>query len=197
MQRKTSQATTAWRGYGDETAIGKWIRANPQLPSRSAESAFSVTNTDLTIHGYMQCIDGRGERSVQSLIRVEFKSHGKLPDSWQLDTLFKEHAGINRSPRGYRVKGCCVINHGIYLCVCSGSVPDDSEWIAWGRFKHDGKPDWQKISVAELNAILRFDVHPKTLSRQWLRRHHKKTTVVKVVTTPLGFEVEKELVSQS
>jgi hypothetical protein len=197
MRKTTSQTTTAWRGYGDETPIGKWIRGNTKLPSRSSDSAFSVTNTDLTIHAYMQCIDGRGTRAVQSVIRVEFKSHAKIPKSWQLDTLFKEHAGINRSPRGYKVKGACVINHGIYVCVCSGATPEDSQLISWGRFNRDGSTSWQSITLSQLNAILRFDLHPKTLKREWLRRHHKKSTVMKVVTTPLGFEVDHELVTQS
>lgn len=197
MLKKTSQATAAWRGYGDETAIGKWVRNNPQLPSKSSGSAFSVSNTDLTIHGYMQCVDGQGTRAVQALIRVEFKSHAKVPDSWQTDTMFKEHCGINRSPRGYKVKGASVVNHGIYICVCSGSTPEDSDWISWGRFKHDGSVAWRRITLAELNGILRFDLHPKTLSRQWLRRHHKKTTVMKVVTAALGFEIEQEIVTRS
>ncbi len=197
MRKTTSQTTTAWRGYGDETAIGRWIRNNQRLPSRSNDSAFSVTNTDLTIHAYMQCIDGNGTRAVQSVIRVEFKSHAKTPESWQLDTLFKEHCGINRSPRGYKVKGACVVNHGIYMCVCSGTTPDDSQWISWGRFNGDGSAAWQPITVFQLNEILRFDLHPKTLKREWLRRHHKTSTVMKVVTTPLGFDVERELVSRS
>lgn len=197
MPRQTSQSTTAWRGYGDETPIGKWIRSNKSLPSRSNGSAFSVTNTDLTVHGYMQCVDGIGTRAVQSLIRVEFKSHGKLPDAWQLDTLFKEHVGINRNPRGYVAKNAVIVNHGIYLCVCSDSTPEDSKWISWGRFDKSGVVSWRNISVHELNDILRFDIHPKTLKRQWLRRHHKKTTVMKVVSTPLGFEVEQELVYRS
>lgn len=197
MRKQTSQSTTAWRGYGDETPIGKWIRSNESLPSRGSDSAFSVTNTDLTVHGYMQCVDGIGTRAVQSLIRVEFKSHGKLPDTWQLDTLFKEHAGINRGSRGYLVKGSVIINHGIYVCVCSHSTPEESDWISWGRFKPDGAVSWQNISVDVLNGILRFDLHPKSLKRQWLRRHHKKTTVVRVVTTPLGLQVEQELSQRS
>lgn len=197
VRNRTVQKTTAWRGYGDETQIGKWIRNNPNLPSRSNERAFSVTNTDLTVHGYMQSVDGIGSRAAQSIIRVEFKSHGKLPDPWQCDTLFKEHAGINRGPRGYFVRGAVVINHGIYVCVCSGSTPEDSDWISWGRFEKDGTLSWTAISLDELNNLLRFDLHPKTLKRQWLRRHHKKTTVIKVVTAELGFEVEEQLVQQS
>ncbi len=197
MTGKTKQTTTAWRGYGDETEIGKWIRSNKDLPSRSSGSAFSVTNTDLTVHGYMQCVDGIGTRSVQSLIRVEFKSHGKEPDAWQLDTLFKEHVGINRHAKGYMVKGSVVVNHGICICVCSGSTPESSEWIKWGRFKPSGAVEWMQISIPQLNGILRFDLHPRTLRRQWLRRHHKAEVVIKVTVTPLGFEVEQELVKRS
>ena len=197
MRDPSRQKTTAWRGYGDETPIGKWVRNNEELPSRSSGSAFSVSNTDLTIHGYMQSVDGIGTRSIQSLIRVEFKSFGKIPDTWQLDTLFKEHCGINIRPCGYDVKGATVINHGIYICVCSGSTPEDSEWIKWGRFLATGIPSWRTITTSVLNSLLRFDVHPKTLERWSLRRHHKKTVVHRVARTPLGFEVEQEITVRS
>lgn len=197
MRGVCSQRTAAWRGYGDETPIGKWIRSNPNLPSRSENSAFAVCNTDLTIHAYMQAVDGVGSRSVQSLIRVEWKSHGKRPEAWQLDTLFKEHAGLNRSARGYRVKGATVINHGIYFCVCSASTPSDSETILWGRFKPDGSVDWRQITESELNDILAFNVHPKTLRRQWLRRHHKTREVHVLEKSDLGFTVAAKVVERS
>jgi hypothetical protein len=197
LRDPSRQNTTAWRGYGDETAIGKWIRNNPELPSRSNGSAFSVSNTDLSIHGYMQAVDGIGTRAIQSIIRIEFKSHGKLPDAWQLDTLFKEHCGINTRPRGYVVKGSTIVNHGIYLCVCSGMTPEDSDWIRWGRFNSQGVPEWRDASLQTLNALLRFDTHPKTFEHCWLRRHHKKTVVHRVQRTPLGFDVEQEITVRS
>lgn len=197
MRKLASQTTVAWRGYGDETPIGKWIRGNPNLPSRSKDSAFAVSNTDLTVHAYMQAIDGAGTRDVQSLMRIEFKSFGKLPESWQLDTLFKDHCGIDKSPRGYRVKRATIINHGIYVCVCSGATPEDSEKIYWGRFKTDGSVHWQSISLCQLNEILAFNLHPKSLRRQWLRRHHKTRMELVVEKSPLGFDVVKQLVHRS
>jgi hypothetical protein len=197
MGKVTKQTTAEWRGYSDETPIGKWVRNNPSIPSRGTKTAHAVTNTDLTVHAYMQCVDGIGTRAVQSLIRIEFKSHGKVPDSWQIDTLFKEHCGINKTPKGYVVKGSTVINHGIYICVCSGQTPEESDSIAWGRFNAQGVISWRPVTVTELNGILRFDLHPKTLRREWLRRHHRKTTIVKVTEMPLGFSVEQEVVHQS
>lgn len=200
MRRIAHQKTTAWRGYGDETPIGRSIRNNPNLPSRSNGSAFVVSNTDLTIHAYMISADGIGQREVQSIIRVEFKSHGKMPDKWQLDTLFKEHAGINRCPRGYRCKRSTIINHGIFLCVCSGSVPEDSDVIKWGWFGPDGEPIWRVITLSQLNAILRFDLHPKRLTRMWLRRHHKEETfTINVQGGKCGmlFDDERELIRRS
>lgn len=197
MRRATNQRTSAWRGYGDETEIGKWVRGNAHIPSRGKDSAFVVCNTDLTIHAYMQAIDGLGSRCVQSMIRVEWKSYGKEPDRWQLDTLFKEHSGINRCARGYKVANQTIINHGIYLCICSGATPEVSEKISWGRFKSDGGVDWKIVTIRQLNDILSFDIHPKTLSRQWLRRHHKTSEVCVVESHPLGFSVERTLTKRS
>lgn len=197
MRPTSSQRTARWRGYGDETPIGKWIRNNPDLPSRSDGDAFSVSNNDLTIHAYMHAVDSVGTREIQSIIRIEWKSHGKKPDAWQLDTLFKEHCGINRRPRGYLVKGARIINHGIYVCVCSGSSPEDSDGILWGRFRSDGFVEWSDITLKQLNRLLRFDINPKTFRERWLRRHHTKRTTVEVKRTPLGFDVEKEITVRS
>lgn len=200
MHSRTRQQTKRWMGYGDETPIGKSIRNNPAIPSRGTQVAFVVSNTDLTIHAYMQSVDGKGSREVQSLIRIEFKSHGKRPEPSQIDTLFKEHCGIVRKDGGahrYRVKGAAIINHGIYICVCSGETPPESESIQWGRFNLDGSVAWKDITLRQYDQLLRFDIHPKTLEQQWLRRRHKERTVRIVVRTPLGFVAEQELTTRS
>lgn len=198
MAKSTSQNTAKWRGYGEESAIGRWIRNNPDIPSRGTETAHAVTNTDFQIHAYMQSVDGYGcgTREVQSLMRIEFKTHGAMPCGWQVDTLFKEHCGVKHG-RGYKVKGHVIINHGVFFCVCSGTSPSDSDWIKWGRFRSDGSIDWQNVTPCELTGILRFDLHPKTLRRQWLRRHHKKSVIHKVVEMPLGFEVDEMITKRS
>jgi hypothetical protein len=92
-----------------------------------------------------------------------------------------------------------LVNFGVTVVRLSGTTPDDSEWIKWGRFirgKQTGL-DWKDITVEQLLKLMRFDMHPDTFNDKPFRRHHKTKKFNVVERSALGFDVERELIHRS
>lgn len=186
---------TRARHHGGDHEFCAWMRKQTDLPSWSPDSGFVATDIDLCIHLYMSAIDGQGTREVQSLMDLEVKTRGSDVTASQRDTLFKRHLCIRR---GVAVKhrGQLLRHWGQSFVFLSGKDPDDSA-IEWGRFKDDGKDAGfirrTPIDREVLILLMKFELHPDSLSRQPLRRHHKTRKVVVQKWSGLGFWFGEEL----
>jgi hypothetical protein len=187
------------RLFGSDIPLMAWCREKGktgELPSYSEECGLVQTDVDAFWHRYKTCVDSLGTRDLQVFMEIECKTRGgSLTDS-QADTYRKKHAMIQPQLKWH---GQQLINFGVSVVRISGTTPDDSEWIKWGRFIR-GKASGMKeeaISVDQLLKLMRFDMHPDTFNERPFRRHHKTRKFQVVETSALGFDVERELVNRS
>lgn len=170
----------------------EWIRNHPELPSYSMNHGRTVNDVDFLIHQYMTSVDSTGSREIQLMMHIETKSRGGKPDQSQTDTLFKEHMMKHNPSRGKMICGKQVRHHGVAVLSMSGTNPDNSLKIEWGRFHSFGPTPlitYREITKDMLVGILTFRMDPDTFCETEYRRHHKTRIVEKVERQPLGFAV--------
>jgi hypothetical protein len=187
--------------FGSDIPFMAWLRSQEkELPSYSANVGFAATDVDLFIHRYLTGLqDAEGTRDIQALMMVEVKTRGgSLRDS-QRDTLAKIHACC-----GFREVEYCgqALRHfGVSVLFLSGTTPDDSDEIIWGRFDpkkaHKQHIKCRSITRERLFELLRFDRHPDNLSKNAFRRHHLTREIEQVVKAPLGFEYLRKVKKRS
>ncbi len=179
------------RIFGSDPDANAWVRKQgTELPS----SRWVCTDSDLVVHLYKATVDQIGTREVQMLMRIEWKGRGGELTPSQQDTLFKAHVGT----RGvYKVGNQNILNYGQSIVFLSGTSPDNSEWIDWGRFNKNGLVRRRRIDRAALIQLLRGDLHPDSMAPRPLRRHHKTREIQQTRITALGFEVEETVVKKS
>lgn len=187
------------RLFGSDVPVMAWCREKGktgELPAFSEECGVVQTDVDAFWHRYRTCVDGMGTRELQVFMELEWKTRGGELTSSQADTYRKKHAMI--VPR-MQWHGQCLINFGVTVVRLSGTRPDDSAWIKWGRFVRESQTEiaWSDISVDQLLKLMRFDLHPNTFSEQPFRRHHKTRKLQVVEKSALGFDVERELINRS
>lgn len=181
---------TKKRIFGEDKEFMAWIRSHPELPSYSINHGRTVNDIDLLIHQYMTTVDSIGSREVQLMMHIETKSRNGVPDFAQTDTLLKEHLmkiGTKKIDQQQ------VRHYGVAVLSMSGTSPDNSEVLRWGRFQEQGLR-FRRIRPQTLVALLTFRIHPDTFRSIDYRRHHKTQVVEKVEQAPLGFKtVVKEV----
>ncbi len=153
-------------------------------------------DVDAFWHRYKTCIDNLGTRELQVFMEIEWKTRsGMLTDS-QADTYRKKHAMMMPHLRWNNQQ---LVNFGVTIVSISGTTPDNSEVIKWGRFAKNEETaiNWTKITVDELLKLMRFDMHPDTFNDDPFRRHHKTRKYKMIEKCELGFEVEREFVHRS
>lgn len=161
---------TARRRDGAEDGWRRWVRGNPRLDS--VAFGLSITDIDMLIHRYRTHTDRCGSRWIQCIMAVEWKAYGAKARSAQRDTLLltseilrKCHGRTIYVP-GRSVPKCKCFSFGVHMCRMSGRDPDQSDELWWDR---------RRISVDQLEALLRFELHPDDPSRAWSpRRHHTR-----------------------
>lgn len=183
------------RRFGSDVDFSRWIRSNKALPSFSKDVGFVATDIDYFIHNYLISIDGQGSREVQTLMTVEVKTRNGRPNKSQADTLAKQHF-TSFSKQVQMFGSQAIRNFGVSVLCLSGTAPDNSERMMWGRF-HRSELRWKEIDLQTLDGLLLTKLHPDSLDANPLRRHHKTRAVVVNVRTPLGFDVQKEIVHRS
>ena len=189
------------RFYGADSEFLAWVRRQKEeLPSKGADIGIAVTDNDCIIHRYKTSVDGLGTREIQCMLDLEVKTRGAMPDSAQLDTLWKRDRWRGKERFGNQV----VIHFGRYVLSMSGTDPDNSDELRWCRFARRGNEHHnsaklyiRSVTSAQLLQILRFDLHPDYLTRRPLRRHHKTSVVYETRRTALGFTVDRAITRRS
>ena len=181
------------RIWGQDCDFLAWVRDNPALPSREGETRLDVQDADTIFHAFMTSVDHIGTREIQAIMLVEHKTRNGRPDDAQRDTLWKLHQFS-----GQRIISKQIIRFfGVFVLIFSGTDPDNSTDLLWGRFSPDGNIRFSKISTEELIQLLLFKRHPMNLARQAFRRHHKTTELVIQSVAPLGFPQFEKVIRRS
>ncbi len=179
------------RVFGEDKPFCDWMRRNSNLSS----SHFVATDVDLLVHTYRDRVDGGRSRTVQSIQIIEVKTrNGNVLES-QRDTLWKLH--LSRKNNAVEVDGNVVINCGVSFVKLSGTSPDDSEHIEWGRFKINGSIKWRTVDVEKMELLISMEHDPQTLEPVFRRSHHKTTEIYEIVGQPLGFDVWTKMITRS
>lgn len=130
------------------TAFSRWWNENPRLDARTCR--LNVSNLDYIAFGW-----GRPETY---LMLIEEKRFGAaLKDTQRelfdtLDFVLRQYKGAVPALRG---KWKPLRYFGFHVLRFAGEGPSDSASIHW---------DNHQISVAQLEALLRFDLDPVTLN---------------------------------
>ena len=184
---------TRERMFGSDTEFCAWMRACKELPAYSQDFGFVAADNDITVHRYMTSVDNLGTREVQGLMQIEVKTRKGKPSSSQIDTLSK----LNLFSGSKNINGCQVTFFGVFVLVLSGVCPDTSQSMWWGKIPRTKvitdatKLTWKSIDRNKLIKLLRFELHPVSLTSRTFRRHHKTTEIVVTEVSPLGFEYDK------
>lgn len=177
---------TKKRIYGEDKDFMAWVRAHPDLPSYSVNHGRTVNDVDFLIHQYMTTVDAMGSREIQQIMHIETKSRGGVPDFAQVDTLFKEHLmKVGKK----KINQQQVRHYGVSVLSMSGTSPENSDHLRWGRFRIKGVLRFRIIRTQTLVDLLTFRIDPDTLKPIDYRRHHKTRVVERIEQTPLGFEM--------
>ena len=190
---------TRERFYGSDTEFCAWMRSCADLPSYSQDFGFVASDNDITVHRYLTSVDGIGTREVQGIMQVEVKTRTGKPSLSQMDTISK----LNLFSGTKKSNGVHVTFFGVFLLIMDGTDPDNSENIWWGCIPRkqtlsDAKNlKWHIINRTKLIQLLRFDIHPQSLTTKTFRRHHKTNEVIETAMSELGFEYEKRIITRS
>lgn len=186
---------TRQRIYGSDVPFMGWARRCELLPSISLDCGVVLTDVDCFVHRYLTSVDRLGTRDVQAMMEIEVKSrNGRLTDS-QADTYRKKHITVRKCSS---IDGQAVFNYGVGILRMSGTDPDNSDQMQWGRFmSRDGRLNWQTIDLASLISLMRFEIDPDSLKPLRFRRHHHRREYDIIEKTPLGFSVSRKIIHGS
>lgn len=187
------------RIYGEDSPFGRWMRNQGRITGTMPSSAFVSSDVDHIIHRYKTVVDGEGTRDIQALMIIEVKTNSAKPGFSQAHSMWLHHLCANTSKPRRKVmdSGCTIFNHGVSFLSFSGTNPDDSETIKWGRFRKGAIIDWREISTENLIDLLMLDIHPDNFERNPYRRHHLKSQIEQLVSFPLGFSSAVTITTQS
>jgi hypothetical protein len=187
------------RIYGEDTPFGRWMRNEGRITGTMPSTAFVSSDCDHIIHRYKTVVDGYGTRDVQALMLIEVKTNGAKPGFSQVDSMWLSHLCANTSKPRRRVvhSGHAIFHHGVSFLSFSGTSPDDSKSIEWGRFASAARINWRRINTENLIDLLMFDIHPDNFERNPYRRHHVTRALEKIVTFPLGFDSAVTITTRS
>lgn len=187
------------RFHGSDVDFCAWLRAQKdELPSFSSYCGFVASDVDVFVHRYLTEVDGKGAtREIQGLMLLEVKTRGGDLSASQRDTLAKHNAFHDNRKSFAKWLKCQMVRHfGVSLLFLSGTDPDNSSWMQWGRFRED-KVVRKNINRDQLFRLLRFELHPDNLQPRPFRFHHKTQEIVCVGKAPLGFEYEQIVIKRS
>lgn len=180
------------RFFGSDPDFCAWLRRQKkELPSYSKNVGFVASDVDLIVHRYITDVDGLGTREIQATMMLEVKTRNGKPTYSQLQTLNLWHQTIYPKKT---VDEKIIRNFGVSILILSGTDPDNSEIMQWGRFNSSTSSIYyRQINKSQLFKLLRFELHPENLTLHPFRRHHKTSEIRVIEQEPLGFHVEKTI----
>jgi hypothetical protein len=178
---------TRARIFGEGSEFGEWLRRQESIPS----SKVVASDCDFMIHRHTTDVGERGTREVQSLMILEVKTRNGEPQWSQLDTMWANHLCANtREPRRtIRHQNKKLFHEGVSFVSLSGTTPENSNLIRWGRFGSAAKINWTPVSSCQLLQLLRFELDLDTLKPRPYRSHHASRSVIEIQETALGFSI--------
>ena len=187
------------RVYGEDTPFGRWMREQGRIVGTMPSSAFVSSDCDYIIHRYKTVVDGYGTRDIQALMILEVKTNGAKPRFAQVDSMWLTHlcANTNKSRRKVEHANHAIFHHGVSVLSMSGTTPDNSQAMQWGRFAQAAVINWREITVDNLVDLMMFNIDPDNLQRSPYRRHHKSQTIQRVSMQPLGFPALETIIKRS
>jgi len=177
---------TRARIFGEGSEFGGWLRRQESIPSNKVVAS----DCDFVIHRHTTDVGTHGTREVQSMMLLEVKTRNGEPQWSQLDTMWLTHICANtRKPRRtIRHQNKKVFHEGVAFLSLSGTTPEDSALIRWGRFGAAAKIDWTPIAADMLLSLLRFELDLDSFAPRPYRPHHASNSVVEIERFPLGFD---------
>jgi hypothetical protein len=187
------------RIYGEDTPFGKWMRSQGRIDGTMPSTAFVSSDCDFIIHRYKTVVDSYGTREVQAQMLLEVKTNGARPGFSQVDSMWLTHLCANTSSPRRRVLDSdrLIIHHGVSFLSLSGTTPDNSKTMEWGRFRRAAAIEWREISADNLIDLMMFDIHPDNFERNPYRRHHRTKHLEQVVAFPIGFSAPVTITKRS
>lgn len=187
------------RIYGEDTPFGRWMREQGRVVGTMPSSAFVSSDCDYLIHRYKTVVDGYGTRDIQAQMILEVKTNSAKPRFAQVDSMWLHHLCANTSNPRRKVEylGKAVFHHGVSFLSMSGTMPDNSETMEWGRFGRSAIIMWRAITTQQLIDLMMFEIHPDNFERNPYRRHHKTRTFQQQVMQPIGFPIWQTITNRS
>jgi hypothetical protein len=176
---------TRARIFGEGTEFGEWLRRQESIPSNKVVAS----DCDFVIHRHTTDVGAHGTREVQSMMLLEVKTRNGEPRWSQLDTMWLTHICANtRKPRRTILHlNKKVFHEGVAFLSLSGTTPENSELLRWGRFGNAAKINWTPITPDKLLRLLRFELDLDNFTPRPYRLHHATNSVVEIEQFPLGF----------
>lgn len=190
---------TRHRIFGEDKPFCDWLRKQRELDS---ETGIVASDCDLVIHRYMTVCDRYGmngtiaTREVQALLQLECKTRNGKPSESQKDTLAKWHQFSGSKKRDHYT----IRNFGVAFLSMSGTTPDDSDTLNWGRFiagSDEYQIIWKRITKSVLVDLISFKIHPDNFTPNPFRRHHLTREIFCEETTEMGLHVPVKVFSRS
>ena len=189
---------TRYRRYGSDHEFMSWLRGCPSLPSVSRTSGTTASDVDAIVHRYMTCMDGVGSRKLQRMMFVEAKTRSVDTASIstsQTDTWRKVHHCLCRPHmKNVVVDGNAIVHYGGSYLMCSGQDPETSERMLWGRFGAGRSLSFRDIDLDQLILLLKFEIHPDTMSA--IDTDDLPKAITTVDQTPHGWPAAKLIVER-
>jgi hypothetical protein len=181
------------RIFGEGSEFGEWLRKQSSIPS----SKVVATDCDWIIHRYKTDIDGIGVRDIQAMMLLEVKTRNAEPRYAQLHTMWLQHLHSRTGRRRIFDRGNQVFHHGVSVLSMSGTTPDNSERMRWGRFQESCNLTWKEINREQLDLLLLFELDPDRFTPRPHRRHHVRRVIEALEQFPLGFSVPVNITHRS
>lgn len=157
---------------------------------------FTAYDVDVLVHLYECVVHDRQarqtgtSRQLKAIMGVEVKTRDALPSFDQKQAMWSWHLSMHDVKPDPKLKREYTIrSFGWSFLSLSGTTPDNSERMRWGRFDEIGNIQWRDIPRDILVDVMAFVRHPESWKLQPFHRHHGSRSLYRTEEQPLGFSV--------